>query len=234
MFRDDRFVRALRFGCDAQRLHLRLDLRRAGEFTIGIVTHQLAGVLVQTPAAKRGSSGKVMLRRDGGGFRLGRPGRQRDAIVRAAGQRDAFEVLLVKCVEALVAGGRQAVEGCQPRVLARPFGLGFGSGLGLLVQAAAQLEGCLQAFAKAALQFGLAVGFGFGFQDPLDPGPAGGLGCIDGLGRRIESRHLVLFCRQEIDGRLFRWGSRRVVRGAACRGADHNAGPFAGSGWLRQ
>ena len=59
MFRDDRFVRAMQFGCDTQRLHIRLDLRCAGEFTTGVVFHQPAGVLVQTPSAKRGSSGKV-------------------------------------------------------------------------------------------------------------------------------------------------------------------------------
>jgi alpha-amylase/alpha-mannosidase (GH57 family) len=66
MFRDDRFLRAVRFGCDAEALHLRLDLRRDGEFTIGIVFHQPAGLLVQTPNAKRGSKDGVTLLRHGG------------------------------------------------------------------------------------------------------------------------------------------------------------------------
>ena len=66
MFRDDRFVRALRFGCDTGRLHIRLDLRRAGEFTVSVVFHQPAGVLVETPPARRGSSGKVTVRLDDG------------------------------------------------------------------------------------------------------------------------------------------------------------------------
>ena len=63
MFRDDRFLRAVRFGCDTQRLHLRFDLRRAGGFTISIVFHDPAGVLVQTPPALRGTSGKLTIRR---------------------------------------------------------------------------------------------------------------------------------------------------------------------------
>ena len=59
MFRDDRFLRTVRFGCDTHRLYLRFDLRRAGEFTIGIIFHQPAGLIVRTPAARRGTSGKV-------------------------------------------------------------------------------------------------------------------------------------------------------------------------------
>ena len=59
MFRDDRFARALRFGCDTKRLHLRLDLRRAGDFTVSIVLHQPEGVILQTPPATRGTSGKI-------------------------------------------------------------------------------------------------------------------------------------------------------------------------------
>ena len=66
MFRDDRFVRALRFGCDTERLHIRLDLRRAGEFTVSVVFHQPAGVLVETPPARRGTGGKVTVRLDDG------------------------------------------------------------------------------------------------------------------------------------------------------------------------
>jgi hypothetical protein len=65
MFRDDRFLRSVRFGCDAQRLHLRLDLRRAGDFTVTVVFHQPAEMLVQTPPATRGGTGKVTLRRNG-------------------------------------------------------------------------------------------------------------------------------------------------------------------------
>lgn len=63
MFRDDRFLRAVRFGCDTERLHLRFDLRRAGGFTISIVFHNPAGVLVQTPPALRGTSGNLTIRR---------------------------------------------------------------------------------------------------------------------------------------------------------------------------
>ncbi len=66
MFRDDRFVRTLRFGCDAERLHLRLDLRRAGEFTLVIAFSQPDGVVVQTPVAKRGALGKVTVSVPGG------------------------------------------------------------------------------------------------------------------------------------------------------------------------
>ena len=66
MFRDDRFLRTVRFGCDREMLSLRFDLRREGEFTIGIVFHRPAGLLVQTPVAKRGTSGKVTLLRLGG------------------------------------------------------------------------------------------------------------------------------------------------------------------------
>jgi len=51
MFRDDRFLRTVRFGCDTQRLYLRCDLRRVGDFTLGIVFHQPAGLIVRTPAA---------------------------------------------------------------------------------------------------------------------------------------------------------------------------------------
>jgi alpha-amylase/alpha-mannosidase (GH57 family) len=66
MFRDDRFLRTVRFGCDREMLSLRFDLRREGEFTIGIVFHLPAGLLMQTPVAKRGTSGKVTLLRPGG------------------------------------------------------------------------------------------------------------------------------------------------------------------------
>jgi len=66
MFRDDRFLRTVRFGCNGEMLSLRFDLRREGEFTIGIVFHLPAGLLMQTPVAKRGTSGKVTLLRPGG------------------------------------------------------------------------------------------------------------------------------------------------------------------------
>jgi alpha-amylase/alpha-mannosidase (GH57 family) len=59
MFRDDRYLRTVRFGCDTQRLYLRFDLRRTGDFTVGVIFHQPAGLIVRTPVAKRGSGGKV-------------------------------------------------------------------------------------------------------------------------------------------------------------------------------
>jgi alpha-amylase/alpha-mannosidase (GH57 family) len=59
MFRDDRYLRTVRFGCDTQRLYLRFDLRRTGDFTVGVIFHQPTGVIVRTPVATRGSSGKV-------------------------------------------------------------------------------------------------------------------------------------------------------------------------------
>jgi len=49
----------VRFGCDVKNLHLRFDLRRTGDFTIGILFHHPAGLSVRTPAATRGSSGKI-------------------------------------------------------------------------------------------------------------------------------------------------------------------------------
>ena len=66
MFRDDRFLRTVRFGCDTEGLHLRFDLRRTGAFTISIAFQEPAGVLVQMPAATRGANGKVTLRRPDG------------------------------------------------------------------------------------------------------------------------------------------------------------------------
>ncbi len=66
MFRDDRLLRSVRFGCNMDRLHLRLDLRRAGEFSVCVVFHQPAGLFAQTPSVSRGSHGVLTLRRQGG------------------------------------------------------------------------------------------------------------------------------------------------------------------------
>ena len=66
MFRDDRFLKSIRFACDTERLHLRFDLRRWGLFHIGIVFHQPSAFLVQTPVVARGRHGTVALSRRGG------------------------------------------------------------------------------------------------------------------------------------------------------------------------
>ena len=62
MFRDDRFLRTVRFGCDTEGLHLRFDLRRTGAFTISIAFQEPTDLLVQTPVATPGTSGKVTLK----------------------------------------------------------------------------------------------------------------------------------------------------------------------------
>ncbi|MEQ1851004.1 MAG: glycoside hydrolase family 57 protein [Chthoniobacteraceae bacterium] len=59
MFRDDRFLRVIRFACDTQRLHLRFELRRWGRFQISVVFHQPPGLIVQTPVLARGRRGTV-------------------------------------------------------------------------------------------------------------------------------------------------------------------------------
>jgi alpha-amylase/alpha-mannosidase (GH57 family) len=61
MFRDDRFLRTVRFASDTERLHLRFDLRRWGRFDIRIVFHQPSGILVQTPVVARGRRGTLTL-----------------------------------------------------------------------------------------------------------------------------------------------------------------------------
>jgi alpha-amylase/alpha-mannosidase (GH57 family) len=63
MFRDDRFLRTIRFACDAQKLHLRFDLRRWGRFSVAIVFHQPGEFLVQTPTVARGRRGTLTLGR---------------------------------------------------------------------------------------------------------------------------------------------------------------------------
>jgi alpha-amylase/alpha-mannosidase (GH57 family) len=50
MFRDDRFVRTVRFGCDQKHLYIRCDLRRWGRFQIVLVFHGPSPLILQTPA----------------------------------------------------------------------------------------------------------------------------------------------------------------------------------------
>ncbi len=53
MFRDDRFLKAIRFGCDDTNLHLRCDLRRWGRFQIVLVIHAPTPLVLQTPPLAR-------------------------------------------------------------------------------------------------------------------------------------------------------------------------------------
>ncbi len=71
MFRDDRFLREFFFAMDAERLHLRFDLRKWGRFTIAIVFHQPAGLLVCTPALARGKRGTALLTQASGETEIG-------------------------------------------------------------------------------------------------------------------------------------------------------------------
>ena len=66
MFRDDRFLRTIRFTCDHQHLHLRFDLRQWGRFSVGIVFHQPSDLLVQTPTVAHGRCGTATLIHRGG------------------------------------------------------------------------------------------------------------------------------------------------------------------------
>jgi alpha-amylase/alpha-mannosidase (GH57 family) len=66
MFRDDRFLRAIRFASDTERLYLRFELRRWGRFQISVVFHQPPGFSVQMPILARGRRGTVSLSRSNG------------------------------------------------------------------------------------------------------------------------------------------------------------------------
>ena len=61
MFRDDRFLRSVRFGCNTTGLHLRFDLRRRGRFNISIIFHQPSQFQAQTPVVAKGRRGTLTL-----------------------------------------------------------------------------------------------------------------------------------------------------------------------------
>jgi alpha-amylase/alpha-mannosidase (GH57 family) len=67
MFRDDRFIHTVRFGCDPEYVYLRLDLRQWGRFQVAVVFHQPPGFLAQSPPLARGRRGTLTLTRRGGG-----------------------------------------------------------------------------------------------------------------------------------------------------------------------
>lgn len=62
MFRDDRFVRTIRFGCDATHLHVRCDLRRWGRFQIVLVFQLPSPLILQTPPLARNLRAPLTIR----------------------------------------------------------------------------------------------------------------------------------------------------------------------------
>ncbi len=62
MFRDDRFLRLLRFGCDFTNLHLRCELARWGQFQLVVVVHSPTSCVLQTPPLARNLRAPLMLR----------------------------------------------------------------------------------------------------------------------------------------------------------------------------
>ena len=66
MFRDDRFLRTIRFACDTHWLYLRFELQRWGRFRLDIIFHHPPGLVAQTPVVARGRRGTLSLNgRDG-------------------------------------------------------------------------------------------------------------------------------------------------------------------------
>jgi hypothetical protein len=62
MFRDDRYVRTVRFGCDQTHLHIRCDLRRWGKFHIVLVFHGPSPLVLQTPVLTHDLRGALAVR----------------------------------------------------------------------------------------------------------------------------------------------------------------------------
>ena len=61
MFRDDRFIESLHYGFDEERLSIRVDLRRWGQFKLALTFHQPQGLVVVTPALMHSHRGPLTL-----------------------------------------------------------------------------------------------------------------------------------------------------------------------------
>ncbi len=61
MFRDDRFVQSLHYGCDEAQLYFRVDLKRWGQFKLALTFHQPADVIVVSPQLSHSQRGKLTL-----------------------------------------------------------------------------------------------------------------------------------------------------------------------------
>ena len=65
MFRDDRFIESLHYGFDEERLSIRVDLRRWGQFKLALTFHQPQGLVVVTPALMHSHRGPLTLNERG-------------------------------------------------------------------------------------------------------------------------------------------------------------------------
>lgn len=65
MFRDDRFIKSLHYGFDEERLSIRVDLRRWGQFKLALTFHQPQGLVVVTPALMHSHRGPLTLNERG-------------------------------------------------------------------------------------------------------------------------------------------------------------------------
>ena len=61
MFRDDRFVQTMHYGCDSDNLYLRVDLKRWGQFKFAVTFHQPGDVLALTPPLTHSLHGALTL-----------------------------------------------------------------------------------------------------------------------------------------------------------------------------
>ena len=61
MFRDDRYVQSLQYGCDESSLYLRVDLRRWGQFKLALTFHHPANALVVSPVLSHSLRGPLTL-----------------------------------------------------------------------------------------------------------------------------------------------------------------------------
>ena len=65
MFRDDRFVQSLQYGCDESQLYLRVDLRRWGQFKLALTFHQPADAVIVSPQLAHSQNGTLTLSEGG-------------------------------------------------------------------------------------------------------------------------------------------------------------------------
>ncbi len=61
MFRDDRFVQSLQYGCDEKQLYLRVDFRRWGDFKFALTFHQPSNVVIVSPQLSQSQHGALSL-----------------------------------------------------------------------------------------------------------------------------------------------------------------------------
>ena len=61
MFRDDRYVQSLQYGCDESSLYLRVDLRRWGQFKLALTFHHPANAVVVSPVLSHSLRGPLTL-----------------------------------------------------------------------------------------------------------------------------------------------------------------------------